>query len=80
MFKYEILIYIYSIMKISIKSLTKILYLDIIFLVIKKEVYMSTKEKIVSFIKKEIVLSVAIVFAIATCFFVPIDKRIYRIF
>ncbi len=41
---------------------------------------MSTKEKIVNFIKKETVLSVAIVFAIITCFFVPIDKRIYGVF
>lgn len=41
---------------------------------------MNTKEKIVNFIKKEIVLSVATVLAIITCFFVPIDKRIYRIF
>lgn len=41
---------------------------------------MSTKEKIVNFIKKETVLSVAIVFAIITCFFVPIDRRIYRVF
>ena len=60
--------------------MTKILHLVIIFLVIKKEVYMSTKEKIVNFIKKETVLSVAIVFAIITCFFVPIDKRIYGVF
>lgn len=35
---------------------------------------MSTKEKIVNFIKKEVVLSVAIVLTIITCFFVPIDK------
>ena len=41
---------------------------------------MNTKEKIINFIKKETVLSVAIVFAIITCFFVPIDKRISRIF
>ena len=41
---------------------------------------MVTKEKILNFIKKEIVLSVAIVFTIITCFFVPIDKRVYRVF
>ena len=41
---------------------------------------MKTKERIFNFIKKEIVLSVAIILAIITCFFVPIDKRIYRIF
>lgn len=46
----------------------------------KKGIEVSAKEKIVNFIKKETVLSVAIVFAIITCFFVPIDKRIYRIF
>ena len=46
----------------------------------KREVYMVTKEKILNFIKKEIVLSVAIVFTIITCFFVPIDKRVYRVF
>lgn len=36
---------------------------------------MSTKDKIINFIKKEIVLSVAIVLTIVTCFFVPIDKE-----
>lgn len=36
---------------------------------------MSTKDKIMNFIKKEIVLSVAIVLTIVTCFFVPIDKE-----
>jgi len=36
---------------------------------------MSTKEKIVNFIKSEVVLTVAIVFAIITCFFIPIDKE-----
>ena len=36
---------------------------------------MSTKEKIFNFIKSEVVLCVAIVFAIITCFFVPIDKE-----
>lgn len=41
---------------------------------------MSAKDRIVNFIKKEVVLSVAIIFAIITCFFVPIDKRIYRVF
>lgn len=36
---------------------------------------MTTKEKIINFIKKEVVLSVAIVLTIVTCFFVPIDKE-----
>ena len=36
---------------------------------------MSTKDKIVNFIKKEVVLSVAIVLTIVTCFFVPVDKE-----
>ena len=36
---------------------------------------MSTKERIINFIKSEVVLSVAIVAAIITCFFVPIDKE-----
>lgn len=36
---------------------------------------MSTKEKIFNFIKSEVVLCVAIVFAIVTCFFVPVDKE-----
>ena len=36
---------------------------------------MSTKEKIFNFIKSEVVLCVAIVFAIITCFFVPVDKE-----
>lgn len=36
---------------------------------------MSTKDKIMNSIKKEIVLSVAIVLTIVTCFFVPIDKE-----
>ena len=36
---------------------------------------MSTKERIFNFIKNEIVLSVAIILAIITCFFVPIDKE-----
>lgn len=36
---------------------------------------MSTKEKIFNFIKSEIVLCVATVLAIVTCFFVPIDKE-----
>ena len=35
---------------------------------------MSTKEKIFNFIKSEIVLSIAIIAMIITCFFVPIDK------
>lgn len=36
---------------------------------------MKTKEKIINFIKSEVVLSVAIVLAIITCFFVPPDKE-----
>ena len=36
---------------------------------------MSTKERIWGFIKSEVVLSVAIVLAIVTCFLVPIDKE-----
>ena len=36
---------------------------------------MGTKEKIINFIKSEVVLSVAILFAIITCFFVPVDKE-----
>lgn len=36
---------------------------------------MNTKEKILNFIKSEIVLCVAIILAIVTCFFVPIDKE-----
>ena len=36
---------------------------------------MNTKDKIINFIKKEVVLSVAIVLTIVTCFFVPIDKE-----
>ena len=36
---------------------------------------MSTKEKIFNFIKGEVVLCVAIVFAIITCFFVPVDEE-----
>lgn len=35
----------------------------------------ATKEKIMGFIKSEVVLCVAIVLAIITCFFVPIDKE-----
>lgn len=41
---------------------------------------MSTKEKIFNFIKNEVVLSVAIVLAIITCFFVPIDKEYLNYF
>ena len=41
---------------------------------------MNTKEKIINFVKKEIVLSVAIIFAIITCFFVPIDKEYINYF
>ena len=36
---------------------------------------MSTKEKIVNFIKSEVVLCVATIIAIITCFFVPIDRE-----
>ena len=36
---------------------------------------MNTKDKIINFIKKEVVLSVAIVLTIVTCFFVQIDKE-----
>lgn len=36
---------------------------------------MSTKDRIINFIKKEVVLSVAIVLTVVTCFFVPIDKE-----
>lgn len=36
---------------------------------------MNTKDKIISFIKKEAVLSVAIILTIVTCFFIPIDKE-----
>ena len=35
----------------------------------------STKEKILHFIKSEIVLSIATVLAIITCFIVPVDKE-----
>ena len=38
------------------------------------------KQKILLFIKKEVVLSVAIVFAIVTCFFVPPDKEYLNYF
>ena len=41
---------------------------------------MSTKDKIINFIKKEVVLSVAIVLTIVTCFFVPIDKEYLNYF
>lgn len=41
---------------------------------------MNTKEKIINFIKSEVVLSVAIVIAIITCFFVPIDKEYIKYF
>lgn len=41
---------------------------------------MKTKEKIINFIKKEIVLSIAIIFAIITCFLVPIDKEYVNYF
>ena len=38
------------------------------------------KQKIIEFIKKEVVLSVAIILAIITCFFVPIDKEYLNYF
>lgn len=41
---------------------------------------MNTKERIVNFIKKEVVLSAAIVLTIITCFFVPIDKEYLNYF
>lgn len=41
---------------------------------------MNTKEKIINFVKKEIVLSVAIILAIITCFLVPIDKQYLEYF
>ena len=41
---------------------------------------MSTKDKIVNFIKKEVVLSVAIVLTIVTCFFVHVDKEYLNYF
>ena len=41
---------------------------------------MSAKDKIISIIKKEIVLSVAIVLMIVTCFFVPINKEYINYF
>lgn len=41
---------------------------------------MNTKEKIINFIKNEVVLSVAIILAIITCFFVPIDKEYLNYF
>lgn len=36
---------------------------------------MNTKEKVLNFIKSEVVLSVAIILAIITCFFVPLDRE-----
>ena len=41
---------------------------------------MNTKEKVINFMKTEIVLMVAIVLAIITCFFVPIDKEYLNYF
>jgi len=41
---------------------------------------MNTKEKVINFIKTEVVLMVAIVLAIITCFFVPIDKEYLNYF
>ena len=38
------------------------------------------KDKIVSFVKKEVVLSIAIIFTIVTCFFVPVDKEYLNYF
>ena len=39
-----------------------------------------TKDKILGFIKNEVVLSVAIILTIITCFFVPIDKEYLNYF
>ena len=41
---------------------------------------MNTKEKVFDFIKSEPVLSVAIILAIITCFFVPVDKEYFTYF
>ncbi len=41
---------------------------------------MNTKEKILNFIRSEIVLSIAIVLTIVTCFFVPVDKEYINYF
>lgn len=41
---------------------------------------MSSKEKIKNFIKKEVVLFIATILAIITCFFVPIDKEYLNYF
>lgn len=41
---------------------------------------MTTKEKVLHFIKNETVLAVAIILAIITCFFVPIDKEYINYF
>ena len=35
----------------------------------------AAKNKLIGFVKKEVVLSIAIVFMIVTCFFVPVDKE-----
>ena len=54
---------------------------NIIFLKIKERgKKTTTKEKIIQFIKNETVLSVAIILAIITCFFVPIDKEYINYF
>ena len=45
-----------------------------------REVKMNTKEKIINFIKSEVVLCVATILAIITCFFVPIDKEYLKYF
>ncbi|MBR5228196.1 MAG: citrate transporter [Clostridia bacterium] len=41
---------------------------------------MTTKDKIKKFVKKEIVLTVAIILTIITCFFIPIDKEYLKYF
>ena len=41
---------------------------------------METKEKIINFIKKEVVLTVAIVLTIITCFIVPPDEEYLKYF
>lgn len=41
---------------------------------------MKTKEKIIDFIKREIVLTVAIILAVITCFIVPPDKEYLKYF
>ena len=41
---------------------------------------MNAKEKIINFIKSEVVLSIAAILAIITCFFIPIDKEYLNYF